>query len=178
MESMNDLYAEALLTFRELLDEARVCGDPEPTAMTLASCDNDGRVSARTVLLKAFDERGFVFYTNTDSLKGRQLGEHAECALLAGVTYEDGSRGLMLAFVGASPDAEPALAKAVSESLVFSGLEPGALDVAFPTAPGALAAIGEVGRRFEMPAPEPEPAQVVGARAAPGMDPAKPPKLR
>ena len=82
MESMNDLYAEALLTFRELLDEARVCGDPEPTAMTLASCDNDGRVSARTVLLKAFDERGFVFYTNTDSLKGRQLGEHAECALL------------------------------------------------------------------------------------------------
>ncbi|MCB2111219.1 MAG: SseB family protein [Defluviimonas sp.] len=106
------------------------------------------------------------------------LGGHAECALLAGVTYEDGSRGLMLAFVGASPDAEPALAKAVSESLVFSGLEPGALDVAFPTAPGALAAIGEVGRRFEMPAPEPEPAQVVGARAAPGMDPAKPPKLR
>jgi len=82
MESMNDLHAEALLTFRELLDEARVCGDPEPTAMTLASSDAEGRVSARTVLLKAFDERGFVFYTNTESLKGRQLGEHPTCALL------------------------------------------------------------------------------------------------
>ena len=63
METPNDLYAEALLTFRELLDEARVCGDPEPTAMTVASCDAEGRVSARTVLLKAFDERGFVFCT-------------------------------------------------------------------------------------------------------------------
>lgn len=78
----HDLYAEALLTFRELLDQARVRGDPEPTAMTVASCDAAGRVSARTVLLKAFDERGFVFYTNTGSLKGRQLGEHPECALL------------------------------------------------------------------------------------------------
>src|SRR5690606_1187076 len=82
MHPMNDLHAEALLTFRELLDEARVSGDPEPTAMTLATADAAGRVSARTVLLKAFDERGFVFYTNTLSLKGRQLAEHPRCALL------------------------------------------------------------------------------------------------
>ena len=82
MHPMPDLYAEALLTFRELLDEARVSGDPEPTAMTLATADAAGRVSARTVLLKAFDERGFVFYTNTLSLKGRQLAEHPRCALL------------------------------------------------------------------------------------------------
>lgn len=78
---MIDFHAEALITFRELLDEARVSGDPEPTAMTLATVDAEGRVSARTVLLKAFDERGFVFYTNTRSLKGRQLGEHPRCAL-------------------------------------------------------------------------------------------------
>jgi len=82
MEAMSDLYAEALLTFRELLDEARVSGDPEPTAMTLATAGADGRVSARTVLLKSFDERGFVFYTNTHSLKGRQLAENPHCALL------------------------------------------------------------------------------------------------
>ena len=79
---MSDLYAEALLTFRELLDEARVSGDPEPTAMTLATADATGRVSARTVLLKSFDERGFVFYTNTRSLKGRQLDDNPQCALL------------------------------------------------------------------------------------------------
>jgi pyridoxamine 5'-phosphate oxidase len=82
MHPMTDLYAEALLTFRELLDEARISGDPEPTAMTLATADAGGRVSARTVLLKAFDERGFVFYTNTRSLKGRQLAEQPRCALL------------------------------------------------------------------------------------------------
>ena len=82
MEAMTDLYAEALITFRELLDEARVAGDPEPTAMTLATAGRDGRVSARTVLLKGFDERGFVFYTNTLSHKGRQLAENPQCALL------------------------------------------------------------------------------------------------
>lgn len=82
MDPMSDLYAEALLTFRELLDEARVSGDPEPTAMTLATADTTGRVSARTVLLKSFDERGFVFYTNTRSLKGRQLDDNPQCALL------------------------------------------------------------------------------------------------
>ncbi|HET6604257.1 MAG TPA: pyridoxamine 5'-phosphate oxidase [Xanthomonadaceae bacterium] len=78
---MTDLYAEALLTFRELLDAARVAGDPEPTAMTLATAGADGRVSARVVLLKAFDERGFVFYSNTRSRKGRQLAANAHCAL-------------------------------------------------------------------------------------------------
>ena len=79
---MTDLFAEALLTFRELLDEARAGGDREPTAMTLATVDDDGRVSARVVLLKAFDERGFVFYTNFDSRKGRELSAHPQAALL------------------------------------------------------------------------------------------------
>jgi pyridoxamine 5'-phosphate oxidase len=79
---MTDLYAEALITFRELLDEARVSGDPEPTAMTLASCADDGRVSARIVLLKAFDERGFVFYTNFGSRKGSELAHNPQAALL------------------------------------------------------------------------------------------------
>lgn len=79
---MNDLYAEAMVLFRDLLEQARASDDPEPTAMTLATVNGDGRLAARTVLLKAHDERGFVFYTNTHSRKGRELAAHAEAALL------------------------------------------------------------------------------------------------
>lgn len=79
---MSDHYAEALITFRDLLDEAKSVGDPEPTAMTVATCDADGRPSARTVLLKDFDERGFVFYTNFNSRKGQQLQVNPQAALL------------------------------------------------------------------------------------------------
>ncbi len=50
-------------------------------AMTLATVDNTGRPSTRTVLLKGVDERGFVFYTNYDSRKGRELAENANAAL-------------------------------------------------------------------------------------------------
>jgi pyridoxamine 5'-phosphate oxidase len=80
--STDPLYAEALQRFAELLEEARASGDPEPTAMTLATASPDGRVSARTVLLKEVDERGFVFYTNTASRKGRQLELNPQAALL------------------------------------------------------------------------------------------------
>jgi pyridoxamine 5'-phosphate oxidase len=79
---MTDLYAQALITFRDLLEEARAAGDPEPTAMTLATSNADGRPSARTVLLKGFDERGFVFYTNLNSRKGQQLAQNPQAALL------------------------------------------------------------------------------------------------
>lgn len=78
----HDLYAEALVAFRELLDEARASGDREPTAMTLASVDDEGRPSARIVLLKSHDERGFVFYTNYHSRKGREVLGHPPAALL------------------------------------------------------------------------------------------------
>jgi pyridoxamine 5'-phosphate oxidase len=76
------LSAEILDTFDTLLARARASADPEPTAMTLASVDANGAVSARTVLLKAHDARGFVFYTNTLSRKGRQLAAHPRAALL------------------------------------------------------------------------------------------------
>ena len=79
---MTDLYAQALDTFASLLKEATDGGDPEPTAMTVATADADGRPSARTVLLKAFDERGFVFYTNYESRKGRQITGNPHAALL------------------------------------------------------------------------------------------------
>jgi pyridoxamine 5'-phosphate oxidase len=73
---------DILRIFHALLEEARNAGDREPTAMTLATADSEGRVSARTVLLKHADAQGFVFYTNTQSLKGHQLAEHPQAALL------------------------------------------------------------------------------------------------
>jgi len=69
-------------TFRALLAEAGACGEPEPTAMVLSTVGADGHVSSRAVLLKDVDARGFVFYTNTLSHKGRQLAEHPRAALL------------------------------------------------------------------------------------------------
>src|SRR5699024_295202 len=54
----------------------------EPTGMTLATADGRGRPSARTVLLKGFDDSGFRFYTNYDSRKGQQLADNPYAALV------------------------------------------------------------------------------------------------
>ena len=54
---------------------------PDPNAMSLATVDERGRPSSRIVLLKAFDERGFVFYTNYEGRKGRELLANPWCAL-------------------------------------------------------------------------------------------------
>ena len=54
----------------------------EMNAMTLASAGKDGTVDARTVLLKAFDDKGFVFFTNYNSSKSKQLDENPNCSLL------------------------------------------------------------------------------------------------
>ena len=107
------------------------------------------------------------------------LAGYAAQALLAGVRYQGGGQGHMLAFLGAVPGAEPALAKAVAEALAFSGLEAGEIDVAFVTGDEALfARLAEVAQVFDLPEPAPEPDQVIAPGAAPGMDPAKPPILR
>ena len=75
------LYQEAIATFRDLLEAARASGDREPTAMTLATVDEAGRVSARIVLLKSVDADGFRFFTNYDSVKGAQIARHPRVAL-------------------------------------------------------------------------------------------------
>ena len=67
------LSREIIEEFNRAFKKARVAGEPEPTAMVLATSDGKGLVTSRTVLLKALDEDGFVFFTNTRSLKGRQL---------------------------------------------------------------------------------------------------------
>lgn len=75
------LLPEIIDTFNGLLQEARDSGDREPTAMTLATADGNGRVSARVVLLKGVDERGLRFFTNYESAKGAQLAAHSQVAL-------------------------------------------------------------------------------------------------
>ncbi|NUO78422.1 MAG: pyridoxamine 5'-phosphate oxidase [Lysobacter sp.] len=76
------LLAEAIAGFSGLFEEARVAGEPDPTAMTVATAGLDARPSARTVLLKAHDARGFVFYTHLDGRKGRELQANPHAALL------------------------------------------------------------------------------------------------
>lgn len=76
------LLSEALGTFATLFEEAQAAGEPDRTAMTVATAALDGRPSARTVLLKAWDARGFVFYTHLDGRKGRELQENPHAALL------------------------------------------------------------------------------------------------
>ena len=96
---MPDLTSLRLDYTAQSLDEYEVDADPvrqfsiwfdqtvaaqlrEPNAMTLATASSDGTPSARIVLLKEFDERGFVFYTNYQSQKGRELEENPRAALV------------------------------------------------------------------------------------------------
>jgi len=67
------LSGEIIAEFNKAFKKARVSGEPEPTAMVLATSDGQGLVTSRTVLLKALDEDGFVFFTNICSIKGQQL---------------------------------------------------------------------------------------------------------
>lgn len=79
--SSRGYWAEALQRFHLLLERAKQSSLPEPTAMTLATADADGHPSARTVLLKAVDERGFVFYTSLASRKARGLAANPRAGL-------------------------------------------------------------------------------------------------
>jgi pyridoxamine 5'-phosphate oxidase len=76
-----DLDPDPIRQFGRWLAEAGAAGVLEPTAMILATATPDGVPSARAVLLKGFDERGFVFYSNYESDKGRDLAENPRAAL-------------------------------------------------------------------------------------------------
>ena len=73
---------DPLRLFAAWLEAATASEPRDPTAMTLATVDADGRPNARMVLLKGADERGFVFYTNTESQKGRELAAQPAAALV------------------------------------------------------------------------------------------------
>jgi len=77
-----DLAKDPFRQFEKWFAESEAAKVTEPNAMTLATVGRDGRPSARTVLLKAFDGRGFVFYTNYESRKGRELADHGWASLL------------------------------------------------------------------------------------------------
>ena len=77
-----DLHADPTEQFLLWLNEALRAGMVEPNAMSLATAWKDGRPSVRTVLLKSLDARGFVFYTNLESRKARQLDENPNASLL------------------------------------------------------------------------------------------------
>jgi pyridoxamine 5'-phosphate oxidase len=72
---------EALERLKKLLEKAKKTDLPEPTAMTLATCDRQGNPMARTVLLKGVDESGLVFYTNLGSRKAQQLHDNPKAAV-------------------------------------------------------------------------------------------------
>jgi pyridoxamine 5'-phosphate oxidase len=77
-----DVAPHPFRQFETWFDEAVRAEVPEANAMTLATADADGRPSARVVLLKGFDERGFTFFTNYESRKGRDLAARGDAALL------------------------------------------------------------------------------------------------
>jgi pyridoxamine 5'-phosphate oxidase len=77
-----DLEKNPFRQFEKWFQEAEAAKLPEPNAMTLATVGRDGRPSARTVLLKGCDGRGFVFYTNYESRKGRELAANGHATLL------------------------------------------------------------------------------------------------
>ena len=75
-----DLAPDPVEQFHRWFEEAAHLR--EPNAMVLATSTPDGKPSARVVLLKGYDERGFVFYTNHEGRKGRELEDNPRCALL------------------------------------------------------------------------------------------------
>ena len=106
-----------------------------------------------------------------------RAGGLASHALLAAVTYQGGRQGHMLAFVDAQTEA--ALARAASEALTFSGVEAGEMDVAFlSTGTPVTEAMARVALRIDLPKPVADAPAAPQAPKAPGMDPAKPPRLR
>jgi pyridoxamine 5'-phosphate oxidase len=68
--------------FEHWFDEANAANIPDANAMTLATATRTGIISARIVLLKGFDERGFCFFTNLESAKGKQLAKNPRAALV------------------------------------------------------------------------------------------------
>ncbi len=80
--SEKDLDPDPLVQFDRWFREARKSRNPQPDAMALATATPDGRPSVRMVLLKSYDDRGLVFYTNVGSQKGQELAANPQAAAL------------------------------------------------------------------------------------------------
>ncbi|MDZ7964000.1 MULTISPECIES: pyridoxamine 5'-phosphate oxidase [unclassified Nostoc] len=84
LEGLSELEVELnpFIQFKKWFDQALAAQLPEPNAMTIATATPDGKPSARMVLLKDFDRRGFTFFTNYNSHKGQELAENPQAALV------------------------------------------------------------------------------------------------
>ncbi len=80
--STDDVDPDPFVQFGRWFDDAATGGALQPEAMTVATATPDGRPSARLVLLRGVDARGFVFYTNTASRKGRELDANPHAAVV------------------------------------------------------------------------------------------------
>ena len=80
----DDLSESPFELFEKWLKQADEASVPEPTAMTLATVSKMGKPTQRTVLLKMFDEKGFVFFTNYSSQKAQQIRENSNVSILFG----------------------------------------------------------------------------------------------
>jgi pyridoxamine 5'-phosphate oxidase len=78
----NSVDTDPIRQFQLWLEQALDAQLPEPNAMTVATVDAEGRPSARILLIKGVDERGFVFFTNYESRKGRELAGNPHASLL------------------------------------------------------------------------------------------------
>ncbi|CAM3339027.1 pyridoxamine 5'-phosphate oxidase [Nocardioides dubius] len=147
-----DLAAEPLAMFRRWYDDAADL--PEPNAMVLATVSADGQPSVRTVLLKGFDERGAVFFTNRGSRKGTDLAANPKCALL--FPWHPLERQVRVEGVAESLDAKEVAAYFASRPR-GARLGAHASRQSRPTTPAALAeAFAEAEQRFgdEVPVPQ------------------------
>ncbi|MBN3926125.1 pyridoxamine 5'-phosphate oxidase [Nostoc sp. NMS4] len=84
LEGLSELEVELnpFIQFKKWFNQALAAQLPEPNAMTIATATPDGKPSARMVLLKDFDERGFTCFTNYNSHKGQELAENPQAALV------------------------------------------------------------------------------------------------
>jgi pyridoxamine 5'-phosphate oxidase len=80
--SRADLNTDPVLQFSAWFEQARKTEVADPTAMVLATVGSNGRPSQRTVLLKYFDQKGFVFFTNFESRKAMEIAGNAQVSLL------------------------------------------------------------------------------------------------
>jgi pyridoxamine 5'-phosphate oxidase len=80
----SELDPDPVTMFSRWFDNARAAGVLEPNAMVLSTVSSDGIPSARTVLLKGVNAGGFVFYTNYESRKAKELGANPHCSLVFG----------------------------------------------------------------------------------------------
>lgn len=133
------------------------------------------QVEARPILFHAPTGLPEALIAALDAALAR-AGGLAGVALLAGVTYEGGRRGHMLAYLDALPGAEAALTRAASEALVFSGVEAGEMDVAFlSSGDNPAVSMARVALSFGLTKAEPPE---LAAKPGPGIDPKRPPNLR